>query len=59
MPQDRQVLRVPGEDALRVTEDQPLRTQIATEREEPVLGKVDWRKHEAIVEPEDRHGLQV
>ena len=56
MPQDRQVLGVPGEDALRVPEQQALGLEVAAEREESILGEVDRRKHQAFVEPEDRHG---
>jgi 6-phosphofructokinase len=59
VPQDRQVLGVPGEDALGVSEQQPLRLEVATERKEAVLGQVDRRKHETIVEPEDRHWSSV
>ena len=59
VPQDRQVLGVPGEDALRVAEQQALGPQIAAEREQSILGEVDRRKHEAIIEPEDRHPASV
>ena len=59
MPQDRQVLGVPGEDALRVAEQQALGAQVAAEREEAILGEMHRRKHQAIVEPEDRHEPSV
>jgi hypothetical protein len=58
VPQDRQVLAVPREDAAAVREQEPLGPEVAANREQPILGEVDRRKREALVEPEHRHGAQ-
>src|SRR5207244_2173036 len=57
--QDREILRVPGEDSLRVAEQQPFGAQVTTEREEAVLCEVNRRKHQSIVQPEYRHEISV
>jgi hypothetical protein len=55
VPQDGLPFRVPGEDPLRVTRQESLGAQVSPDGEEPVLGMLDGREQDLVVEKVDGH----